>query len=304
MRIEQLEYFRAIARLGSMRRAAEELHLSQPALSESMRALEEELGVALLDRHRSGTRTSDAGQDLLPDVVAVLEAVDHLRQTANAGRSVGRVLRLGTVNTATESWIVPAIGEFRRLNPGTVVEVVGAGHDEVERMLADGSLDFGLVNRIEGDEFPARLEVLDLLSGRAGVCVRTDSEHAARKAVAIEDLASWPLVVMRSGYAMHRLLLRLLDGSVPNASCSADGAEMSKLLVAQGLGAALLPDFSVVGDPLERAGVITWRPMAGVQPTVTLGLARRGGKSPGRVARQFIEVLLASRPAPGRSGAR
>ncbi|MGQ0465268.1 MAG: LysR family transcriptional regulator [Sporichthyaceae bacterium] len=296
MRIEQLEYFRVIARVGSMRRAAEELHLSQPALSESMRSLEEELGVALLDRHRSGTRTSEAGRDLLPDVVAVLDAVEHLRQAASSGGRAGNVLRLGTVNTATESWIVPAIGEFSRLHPGTVVEVVSAGHDEIERMLVEGSLDFGLVHRIEGDELPARLEVLDLLSGRAGVCVNCDSEQAAQKSVALADLATLPLVVMRSGYAMHRLLTRLLNGREPQASCSADGAEMSKLMVAQGLGAALLPDFSVVGDPLERAGVITWRPLVGARATVTLGLARRRGRTLAPGAAAFVDVLLASRP--------
>ncbi|MQY31210.1 helix-turn-helix domain-containing protein [Nocardia aurantia] len=58
MRIEQLEYVQAVTRLGSLRRVAEELHLSQPALSETLRNLERELGVQLLDRRRSGARIS------------------------------------------------------------------------------------------------------------------------------------------------------------------------------------------------------------------------------------------------------
>ena len=61
MRIEQLEYVTAVARCGSFRRAAELLHLSQPALSENVRTLERELGVEILDRGRSGTKVGEHG---------------------------------------------------------------------------------------------------------------------------------------------------------------------------------------------------------------------------------------------------
>ena len=66
MRIEQLEYVAAIARLGSFRRAAEELHISQPALSATVRNLERELRVSILERGRSGAQVSDEGRELLP----------------------------------------------------------------------------------------------------------------------------------------------------------------------------------------------------------------------------------------------
>ena len=66
MRIEQLEYVATVARLGSFRRAADELHISQPALSGSVRSLERELGVDLLDRGRHGARMSDSGRELFP----------------------------------------------------------------------------------------------------------------------------------------------------------------------------------------------------------------------------------------------
>ncbi|MEU2165425.1 LysR family transcriptional regulator [Streptomyces chengbuensis] len=65
MRIEQLEYIAAVTRSGLLRRAAEETHLSQPALSETVRNLERELGVDLLERKRSGAKISDEGRELL-----------------------------------------------------------------------------------------------------------------------------------------------------------------------------------------------------------------------------------------------
>ena len=82
MRIEQLEYVATVARLGSFRRAADELHISQPALSGSVRSLERELGVDLLDRGRHGARMSDSGRELFPYILTLLDSFDRLRHAA------------------------------------------------------------------------------------------------------------------------------------------------------------------------------------------------------------------------------
>lgn len=82
MRIEQLQYVEAVARLGSFRRASEEMHISQPALSETVRNLERELGIDLLDRSRAGARISAHGREVLPHIRIVLDAVDALRRSA------------------------------------------------------------------------------------------------------------------------------------------------------------------------------------------------------------------------------
>lgn len=82
MRIEQLEYLAVVVRLGSFRRAVEELHISQPALSESVRRLERELGIDLLERGRHGATVSNSGRELFPHVLTVLDSVDRLRQAA------------------------------------------------------------------------------------------------------------------------------------------------------------------------------------------------------------------------------
>ena len=68
---------------------------------------------------------------------------------------------------------------------------------------------------------------------------------------------------MRAGYLMHRFVHRLFGGDACRRRYSTDGAEMGKQMVAEGLGVTVLPDYSVDGDPLVRAGVITHRPIAG-----------------------------------------
>lgn len=292
MRTEQLEYVAAIARLGSFRSAAEQLHISQPALSESVRNLERELGVDLLDRHRSGTRVSNEGRELLPHVVNVLDALDGLRRAADDHHHSARMVRVGTVNAGTVQLLTPTIQAFRDSHPSTQVEVVGAQQAEIHRGLRDGSLDLGLVTCLGDDDMPPELQSSRLLSGRAIVCLRPDSPLAELEAVGVEDLLSEPLIVMRAGYLMHRLLHRLLDGQTPLVSYSTDGGEMGKLMVAEGLGATLLPDFSVIGDPLERSGQITWRPLRNDDTEVRLVIRRPRSGSHSRAARSLHAMFL------------
>jgi DNA-binding transcriptional LysR family regulator len=293
MRIEQLEYLEAVARLGSFRRVGEEMHISQPSLSETMRNLERELGVVLLERRRSGVRVSESGRELLPHAAAVLEAVDQLRAAAGEQRRVSRVVRLGTVNAATVPLTAPAIQEFRRTHPTTQVEVAALQQSDIQRTILEGGLDLGLVNMLDGDDTPPELETTELLRGRVVVCMRTDSPLARSEQVSPAELQSESLIGMRAGYVMHRFIHRLLQGQAPPFSYSTDGAEMGKLLVAEGLGVTVLPEYSVAGDPLVRHGEITFRPIAGDDTEVLLVLQSRRSQAAHRGAvRDLHEILV------------
>jgi DNA-binding transcriptional LysR family regulator len=291
VRVEQLEYVAAVARLGSFRKAAQELHISQPALSESVRSLERELGVDILERGRHGAKVSSSGRDLLPQILTVLESVDRLRHAADEQHQSSRVVRIGTVNTATVPLLAPAIRQFRALHRSTQVEVIGGLQADVQRALLEGSTDLGLVNYLDGDDMPPELETTPLLVGHAVVCMRPDSALADRAAVRVSDLASTPLIVMRSGYVMRRYLHRLLPDQIP-PSFSADGAEMGKLMVAEGLGLTVLPDFSVIDDPLVTRGAITWRPLADDATKVRLVIQRLRSRSPPRAVRDLYRIFV------------
>jgi DNA-binding transcriptional LysR family regulator len=291
MRIEQLEYIDAVARLGSFRRPAQDLHISQPALSSAVRGLERELGVDILQRGRHGARISDAGRDLLPCIRAVLDACDRLRQAASGQHQSTRLLRVGTASTATIPLLAPAIRQLRELHPATQVEIVAAQQADILRLIGEGSLDLGLANYLEGDDLPPGLEATVLLHGHPVVCLRPDSALAARPVLRVADLRGEALILLRPGYLMYRLVHRLLRDDVPAISYSADGAEMSKLLVAEGLGITVLPDFSVIGDPLERRGAITWRPLADAGTRVRLVLLRARAASPPRAAQDLHQIF-------------
>lgn len=275
MRIEQLEYLLAVTRHGSLRRASEKLHISQPALSEALSKLERELGVTLLDRRRSGSRISRQGRDLQQHMVEVLEAVERLRSAAGDQTTASRLIRLGTVNAATSTLLVPAVRAFQEAYPGTTVEVVTVQQSDIHEGLQEGSLDLGLVNELAGDDAPIDLHGTELLHGRPVAVLPVDHPLAAKESVSIDDLRAERFVGMRPGYLMHRYAHRLFGPDLPTTVHSTDGAEMGKVMVAEGMGITLLPDYSVIGDPLHRAGLITTRPIAGDRTIVTLVLRHR-----------------------------
>jgi DNA-binding transcriptional LysR family regulator len=212
------------------------------------------------------------------------------------------MIRVGTVSTATVPLLTPAIRQFRETHRATQVEIIGAQQDEIHRAILAGSFDLGLVNYLEGDDMPPELGSTTLLRGRPVVCMRPDSALASLTAVRASDLHAEALIVMRSGYLMHRFIHRLMQGQLPEFSYSADGAEMGKLMVAEGLGITVLPDFSIVGDPLEQSGVITWRPIADDDTKVKLVIQRVRSLRPTRAVRDLHQIFVErARVYPGRA---
>lgn len=295
MRIEQLEYLAAVTQHGSLRRASEQLHISQPALSEAVSKLERELGVMLLDRRRSGARISRDGRELLHHMIEVLEAVDRLKVAAGDRGLETRQIRVGTVNAATSTLLVPAIAAVHAAHPDTNVEMLTMQQPEIDQGLLEGSLDLGLVNVLGGDDPPIDLTSTDLVHGRPVVVLPAGHPLADHPAITVDQLRQERFVAMRAGYLMHRFAHRIFGAQLPRVVHSTDGAEMGKTLVADGLGVTVLPDYSVVGDPLERAGLILARPIAGDRTTVTLVVRQRSSdRAPGpRQVRELHTALVA-----------
>ena len=291
MRFEQLEYVAAVSTHGSLRRASERLHVSQPALSEAITKLERELGVTLLDRHRSGAKISRAGLELLQPIIDVLESAARLRVIAGDDLAARRILRIGTVNAGTATLVLPAVRDFQDAHPGSTVEIRNLQHEEIQNGLAEGMLDIGLVNLLAGDDIPPDLELVPLLVGQPVAVLPSHHALAARIELTIDELRGERFISMRSGYLMHRFVHRLFGLDLPTEWHVTDGAEMGKMMVAEGIGVTVLPDYSVRGDPLERAGLIVSRAISGDTTTVKMvAVWRRQTKLPAAV-RAMIEHL-------------
>lgn len=301
MRSEQLEHAAALARAGSFTRAARDLHLSQPALSASIRKLERELGIEIFQRTRTGVVLSAAGRDLLPLLLSALDSVDRLR-AASRGTVPARPLRIGTVHAATASILAPVVQRLAVLRPDSRVEVTSSDPEDLRHRLRDGHVDLTLMNYLDDDATPEDLGSTTLLRGRPIVCVPRASDLAMAEEITPDDLLAHPLILMAPGYAMHRLVERMLGAAALDRACVADGAEMGKMMVAEGLGITVLPDYSVMGDPLERAGLILGRTLATHVGEVRLVAEYRLGTAGSASAREFRALLTEQASVVGAPG--
>ena len=183
MELRQLRYFVTLAEELHFGRAAERLHIVQPAVSQQLRRLEAELGARLIDRSTRHVALTAAGQRFLPEARAVLAAADRARD-AVAGSAT---LRLGT-STGLGERLPRLLAELARLAPDRTVELVRVPAPARLRQVADGTLDAALLRGVP-DHPGVRLERV----WTDPLVVALPTTHTDAPTVALSRLRDLPL---------------------------------------------------------------------------------------------------------------
>ena len=235
----QLRLLLAVSREGSVSRAAQRLHLTQPTLSTQLRQLAEQVGLPLFERVGRKLHLTAAGRVVLDTAARVEQELENLDETLAElrGDVVGR-LRLAVVSTA-ETFIPRLLGDFRRERPAVEVSLVVLNRDAVIRRLADNLDDLYIMSR--PPQAPP-VVATPFLSNPLVVVAAADHPLAGRETLQIEALATEEFVLREPGsgtrqaaehfFAAHGLALR------PRLELGSN--EAVKQAVAGGLGLSLL----------------------------------------------------------------
>ncbi|MBQ4102309.1 MAG: LysR family transcriptional regulator [Oscillospiraceae bacterium] len=193
---ELYRLFRAVAEKGSFSAAAKALYVSQPAVSQGIRQLEESLGVLLFVRRPKGVTLTTEGQLLLPYVqrsLALLEAgeqkISDLKQLL-----IGE-LRIGAEQTFCHRILLPHLERFRNRYPGIRLRILQRGAEETEKMLRAGELDVAFLSRSEQMEEIPGIVSLPLLQIRDVFVAGKKFEFLRRSQMNNETLNQYPLVI-------------------------------------------------------------------------------------------------------------
>ena len=172
MEMHQVRYFLAVADTLNFTRAAEQCHVSQPALTRAIQQLEEELGGLLLRRERKLTHLTDFGRLIEPHLRQLLADAEAAKTTAKKFLNLQQAqIRLGVMCTIGPARFMGFLAGFRTANPGcelTLVEGVPSG---LSRMLLEGELDLAVMAQPE--PFNERLDVWPLYRERFGIAFPT-----------------------------------------------------------------------------------------------------------------------------------
>jgi DNA-binding transcriptional LysR family regulator len=297
MELRQLRYFVAVAEELHFRRAAARLHISQPPLSQQIRALEDELGFGLLVRTRRRVELTPAGAAFLRDARTVLGELEGAVATArriDAGQS-GR-LRINFVGSALFSIVPRMVERFRRSRPGVEIELHERATLEQLRAVRAGMADVGLVRPpIERD---VGLRIETVLRERTVAALPTAHALAALRRVPLRRLAAEPLVLFPREQApgFHDLLIDSLAGadSVPRVIQYAPEMLTIIGLVAAGTGVSLVPE-SVQRLALDG---VTYRPVSGAPRSELVAITRADDDT--SLVRAFISEAIHGATRSGR----
>lgn len=294
MDIRQLKYFIAVAEEHSFSRAALRLHVSQPPLSTQLKALEDELGVRLLDRSNRGVTLTAAGQVFFAEMRTVLARLERGKALArNAGRGDVGSLAIGFVSIADYGILPPALKEFRRLYPAVEVQLHELTTDAQIREIRAARLDLGIgLGPIDAADLqfkPVAREAL-VLAAPSGHRLLRNSKAIDLKALSNESFIIPPRDIAPGLFDLIIGKFRAA-GFTPRITQQARQMQTVISLVACGMGFALVPA-SV--QNLKRRGV-QYRPLRGPAAAVELGIIRPRDDEDS-TSRNFIASLLRVSP--------
>ena len=279
LELRQLRVFLTVASELHFSRAARRLHVSQPALSQQIRALEKTLGAALFDRSSRATELTAAGRALLDAAPRVLFEAERARSlVAQAASGAVGLLVVGSVGTALASITPRILRSMRESFPDLQLEVSQQDTSAQLVALADGRLDVGLVREAEPS---TEVAVEHLVSEPLLAALPDDHRLAGLEEIDPAELADEPFVLWPRtlGMAFFDIITAYCRGHGFSPRIVAEGADIETQLglVAAGLGVSLQPAYYA---NLRPPGVV-FRPLAGDVPMVALQVAwRRADHSP------------------------
>ena len=246
MEFHQLRYFTAAAEDLSISRAAQRLHVTQPALSRQIAALEAELGVALFDRVKKRIVLTDAGRFFLPKARQIIcDAETSAQQLREQFGDAPRTLRLGFLSVFLDDLITPVMREFRQRHPKARVSLFELTPRAQLDRLRTHELDAAILGNIE-DADRELFAVRRLLRSRMAAVLPEDHPLAAKKTIKLSTLARESFISLSDAvFPGRREFLRGIcqaAGFDPQIVSEVDSLSLMIAAVASGDGIALMPE--------------------------------------------------------------
>ena len=296
MDLATLRYFCAVAREGSVSRAAKKLSYAQSNLSQRIRQMEEELQTPLLRRLSRGVALTGQGETLYRYAERIVKLAEEAENAVRIGQASKGSLRIGSMESAAVSFLPGLLARFHSLHPGIGIEVRTGVSERSLRLVLDGELDGAFVAGPTGHPDIAAVDVLQerlvLLSGQD-----------ARPDVPVRDLLRLPLLVLPRGCFYRKLLERWQeDEDIAGAQIMEfDSLGAIVASISAGLGVGFIPASAVAS--FTAGGLLQIHEAPGRYGIVPVRFAWRGDRRMDSGLRAFVElagqgVAKASCPQP------
>ncbi|SEM07503.1 aminoethylphosphonate catabolism associated LysR family transcriptional regulator [Bosea lupini] len=297
MRYVQLRAFHQVALSGGFSKAAQALHLTQPAISDQVRRLEEEYDVALFSRRHRQIVMTPAGHRLLAVTHRLFGAEGEALELLQEERS----LRTGSLRIVADSvqHVLDVLTAFRKRHPGIQISVARGNTGSIVEMLTGYEADIGVLGEL-GDERP--FEVLPLNVSPIIAFAARSHPAAIRASLSLAELSDWPLIMREAGSRTRQMLEQRAaeSGIALSYAVEAEGREAVGAIVAAGGGIGFVSAAEFGEDDPRLARITLDGPPLLMRETLICLHERRNSKA----IQAFFATAQALRSRPEQAGNR
>jgi DNA-binding transcriptional LysR family regulator len=291
MDLKQLRAFLTVAEMGNVTRAAEILHLVQPAVSRQLRLLEEDVGAPLFERERHGMVLTDAGQALIGYARRALLELDRARvEISGVGTGVAGLVTLGLLPSTIDVLSSALVEALAREYPGIRIRIAMGYAGTLMRWLVAGEVDAAL---LYGAERPPDVQTSPLLEEPLWVIGPKGAGLRRNKPMRLASLAGQKLVLPSAPHGIRTLVEHAcaVSNVTLNISAETNALSVQRRLVLGGHGLTILPPIAVADDLTSKQ--LSGAPLDDPPIARTIVLALPTNRPTGRPVRSAVEVLVA-----------
>jgi LysR family transcriptional regulator, cyn operon transcriptional activator len=281
-----LRSFIAAARLASVTKAADALHLTQPALSQHLRELSTLVGVPLFDRVGRGVALTPAGADLLRELEPLLLHLDSVLTSLKAtSREVRGTLRVGAIDTYARALVIPTVAQVLAGHPQLNVVIDELPAAAIDRGLLEGELDIGVAFSHLSN---ADIEQETLFEENLMLIYRTNARRRMRGPVSLSDVATRRLALLNQGFAMRRQIDTAFARAELALDVRVEAANVDSLMRLAEYG-----QFATIASrlALREGSDLEVRPIAHADLTRIAAIRRRRGRTLSPAVQTFVASL-------------
>ncbi len=259
MFLRQMEYFTAVVEEGNFYLAGEKCHISQSAISQQIKKLEDEIGVKLLDRHNRSFTLTKAGEHFYQKSVVIMSDIEKLVRDTKRINSTTATLRLGYYTGYLGDELTSAIADFSQKQPSVSIEIVSGSHEQIFNALENKSVDLALNDQRRA--FSDAYNNIVLAKSETYIELSKHNALSKLKEIDTEDLKNTPCIIVANENAKkeeREYFEKIVGLKCDYIFCESSQDSRLKITTGQGfmlvdiIGKQEFSDTSVCTIPLTR----------------------------------------------------
>jgi len=283
MNLIKYQIFCKVVETGSLTKAGEMMNLTQSAISHAITSLENEFGLSLLIRNRSGIRLTNNGERLIQYFREILQLNEKINQEVAAikGVEIGTV-RIGTFSSVSIQWLPQIMKQFQELFPHIEIKLLDGNYIEIEGWITSGIADLGFVNLPTLETF----DVVPLHKDRMVCIICSNHPLSSQASIRIEQLIDEPFIMPVAGCDTDVLRIFTHNKLIPKVKYELEDDHAIIAMVQNGLGLSILPEMILSQLPEN----VCYRPLEG-EYYRSIGIATTSIKNTSPAAIKLIEFI-------------